>query len=212
MSTATPQVDVKRVKLVNVILSYPFLHTAQPERDDDGNIKPGGKLTFSGVFIGTAKTPEDVMGKLKVACLAAASEKFGGEEKARAMIGEGALKWPLRKDVTQKKYDKVGGLWFLSARSQKKPGCVHRIPDPKEPTKPLRIEDKDTIEKLFYPGALVNATIRAYGYSNKSKGVTFSLDNVQWIADGERLDNKVDAVDDFAPDLNTAPADIDALL
>lgn len=206
------QVDAKRVKLESVVLSYPFLHTAQPERDDEGNIKPGGKLTYSAAFIGTAATPPAVLVRVKAALLAVMVEKMGSEEKARAAIAEGSLRWPLRKDVTAKKYDKVGGLWFLNARSQHKPGLVHRIPDPAFPTRPLRIEEPDMVEKLFYPGAVVNATVRAYYYNVKGAGVTFSLENVQWVADGKRLDSKVDATDDFSPDLNTEPANIDDLV
>ena len=61
MSTSTPQVDVKRVKLLNMILSYPFFINAQPERADDGNIKPGGRLTYSCALIAGAKTPETVI-------------------------------------------------------------------------------------------------------------------------------------------------------
>lgn len=202
--------DAKRVRTGEMILSYPFFITPQIERDDDGNPKPGGRLTYSGAFIGFGKTPEDTLKQLKEAAYLAATERWG--DAAKKMIEEGDLRWPFRKNVTAKKYDKVGGLWFFSARSQKKPGLVHRIPDPSNPTKPLKVESAEMIEKLFYPGAHVRATVRAFPYDKKGKGVGFSLDNVQWLADGERLDNRVSAEDDFDADLNSKPADIDSLL
>lgn len=197
-------VDVLRVKLSEVILSYPFFLKAQVERDEDGKPKPDGKLTFSGVFIGFDKTDPATLVALKAAAYAAAVSKWG--DKAKAMIEEGALRWPIRKDVTAKNYTKVGGLWFISARSTKKPGLVHRIAAPGS-KKPMEITDPAMIEKMFYPGAHVRATVRAFPYLNKGKGVSFSLENVQWLGDGERLDNRVAADEDFDADMSAAPAE-----
>lgn len=209
--TKTEVVDVKRVKMGEVILSYPYFATPQVERDDEGKPKVGGKLTYSGVFIGCEKTPATTLTQLKAAAFSAATEKWG--DKAKQMIEEGALKWPFRKDVSAKGYTKVGGLWFISARSTKKPGLVHRIPDPANPSKALKIEDAAMIEKLFYPGAHVYASVRAFPYDNKGKGVSFSLENVQWIADGERLDNRIAADDDFKADMSVAPSgDVDSIM
>lgn len=207
----TDVVDVKRVKMGEVILSYPYFWKPQIERDDEGKPKAGGKLTYSGVFIGFAGTPADTLTKLKAAAFAAATEKWG--DKAKQMIEEGALKWPFRKDVSAKGYTKVGGLWFISARSTKKPGLVHRIPDPNNTSKALKIETEEMTEKLFYPGSHVRASVRAFPYDNKGKGVSFSLENCQYIGEGERLDNRVAADEDFEADMSVAPAgDVDSIM
>lgn len=204
-------VDVKRVKTGIMILSYPFFIKPQIERDDDGKPKVGGRLTYSGTFIGFDKTPAETLTALKTAAFAAAKEEWG--DKAEAMIKEGALRWPFRKEVATKGYDKVGGLWFISARSQKRPGLVDRIAAPGS-SKPRNIESDAEIEKFFYPGAHVRAVVRAFAYKNKGKGVSFSLENVQFLGNGERLDNRVAAEDDFeAQDMSAAPAaDIDSIM
>jgi hypothetical protein len=59
----------------------------------------------------------------------------------------------------------------------------------------------------------VRAQLRAFSYdSNGNKGVSFALNNIQKLGDGERLDNRQAATDAFEADLSAAPADISALL
>jgi hypothetical protein len=50
----------------------------------------------------------------------------------------------------------------------------------------------------FYPGCYARATITAYSYDNKGKGVAFGLQNLMKVKDGERLDSRTDANEDFA--------------
>jgi hypothetical protein len=202
MSTEqTQQNDGKTVITPEGILSYPFLATPQQERDDDGKIKPGGKLTYSTAIIFPASVD---LSALKAAALKAATERWG--DKAVQMIKDGALKWPFRKDGASKGYDKFAGegCIFFNARSQRKPQCVYRHAAAGS-TKPERIPD-DKISEELYPGVKARLMIRAYTFENKSKGVTWSLMNVQKMGDGERLDNHVDAQDAFTADLSAAPA------
>lgn len=78
------------------------------------------------------------------------------------------------------------GKPFCRLSSKMKPGIVDlagvNITDPSE----------------IYPGAYYRATVTAYAYDNKGKGVAFGLNNLQKVADGERLDARTDASQDFA--------------
>lgn len=80
------------------------------------------------------------------------------------------------------------GLLFANLSSKMKPGLID-----KDRTPILSAED-------FYPGCYARATITAYSYDNKGKGVAFGLQNLQKIAEGERLDSRTDAAEDFGDD------------
>lgn len=77
------------------------------------------------------------------------------------------------------------GLMFANLSSKMKPGLIDR-----DRTPILDAED-------FYPGCYARATITAYSYDNKGKGVAMGLQNLQKVKDGERLDSRTDASEDF---------------
>ncbi len=52
-------------------------------------------------------------------------------------------------------------------------------------------------QDMIYPGCYMRATVNAYSYDNRGKGVALGLNNLQFIKDGERLDSRTDAADDF---------------
>lgn len=56
----------------------------------------------------------------------------------------------------------------------------------------------------LYPGCYCRATVVAYSYDNKGKGVALGLMNLQKVADGERLDSRTDAGEDFDDDIDEA--------
>ena len=56
----------------------------------------------------------------------------------------------------------------------------------------------------IYPGCYCRATVTVYSYDNKGKGVALGLMNVQKVADGERLDSRTDAAEDFEDDIDDA--------
>lgn len=89
------------------------------------------------------------------------------------------------------KADLVGfgeGKVFCNLSSKMKPGIIGLdktpITDPEE----------------FYPGVYARATVTAYAYDNVGKGVALGLQNLQKIKDGDRLDSRTDAEDDFGSD------------
>lgn len=87
------------------------------------------------------------------------------------------------------------GKMFFTASSKMKPGLVGLD------LCPILEEDE------FYPGCYARITLTAYAYENVGKGVAFGLQNIQKVADGERLDSRTNADKDFAdaPDVDFQP-------
>lgn len=196
------------------LLSYP--HFDKPQAQDDGK-----QPKYSGAFVFTKETLATEEGKkqfaaLQVAAVQAAIDKFGHMYKlpngqsipiAQA-FAEGILRSPFRKDALAKGYPE--GSIFLNARSTQQPGCVYSYAD--STGKPTKVA-VEKIKEVFYAGAIVRASLAAFYYDNSgNKGVSFALNNVQFIRDGERLDGRVAAEDEFSADLAQAPADISGLI
>lgn len=178
-------------------LSYP--HLDQPQKPQKPTDKP--KYSLALVF------PEGSdLAAMQAAVLAAAEAKWPG--KSAEMFRVGALRSPFRKDAEAKGYP--AGSIFVNARSEQQPGMVYLHAGPDK--KPAKVAAED-VREVFYPGALVRAQLRAFAYDNSgNKGVSFALNNVQKLGDGDRLDNRQAAEDAFEADLNATPADISGLL
>ncbi len=182
-------------------LSYPNIaKTGKP--DKDGN---PGKYSATLVF-----TPGTDMSAIYAAELAAATAKFGtmvGPKKNIPIADafkKGILSSVIRTDAEAKGYPK--GSTFINTRSNTKPGVVWNYAG--EDKRPAPMSDEDILKKL-YPGAKVRASINAFTYDRaEKKGVSFGLNNVQWLADGERIDSRTAAADDFTADLSAKPADL----
>lgn len=127
--------------------------------------------------------------KLKQAVIQAARETYEG--KADEMLKKGLLKLPFLRGDDPKWSDKAGygdGTVFIRPTSKERPGVVDRRVQP--------IMDKAEI----YPGCFVLASVRAFTYdTNGNKGVSFGLQNIQKVRDGDPLGGKSRPTDDFQP-------------
>lgn len=97
------------------------------------------------------------------------------------------IKTPLRDGDVEKPDQKayIGHYW-INAHSKNKPQVVDRK---------LNVLDS---EDEFYSGCYMNVTVSFYAFSNSgNKGVAVGLNNIQKLRDGERLDGKSTAFDDF---------------
>jgi hypothetical protein len=180
-----------RVISPECILSFPDLF----EADEKG--KFGAALVFPA---GTDLT------ELKKAVLAVAQEKFG--DKAAAMIQKGQLRFmggPHHTFRTDGE-DKYGeGAIYINARSNTRPGIVSIYPDAQG--RPSMITD----ESQIYPGCVCKVSLSPFYYDiDGNKGITWGLNNIQKIRDGDRLDSRVSAADEFSADPN-AMADLASL-
>ena len=97
------------------------------------------------------------------------------------------LKMPLRDgDVDRPDDDAYANAYFINANSNEKPGIVDRTRVPI--TDPLAI----------YSGCYVRASINFYPFnSNGNKGISAGLANIQFWCDGEPLNGRVRAEDEF---------------
>ncbi len=109
-----------------------------------------------------------------------AGEKWGNK------IPQG-LTSPFRNGTEKDQYEGYGeGVIFLTAKSERRPGIVdanvNRIIDPED----------------FYPGCFAHADVNPYGWSYMGKnGISFGLQNIQKIADGEHIGGGASAESSF---------------
>ena len=144
-----------------------------------------GKMSYS-VELLIPKTDVDGITKIKAAMKSALEKKFGDLSKVKG------LKNPL-KDGDGNKQDgsphgpEYHGHFYLRCKSTEKPGVID-------------IKGKEIINPTdFVSGDYCRASIMASAYdSNMAKGVTFYLNNLQKVADGESLGGtKTSAAEDF---------------
>lgn len=144
----------------------------------------GQEAKFSIVMLFTKKTD---LKELKRAAFNAATEKWGDKTKWPKQ-----LRMPFRDG--DEKSDLMGyeGTIFVSASSKQKPQVVgNKKVDGQFPQ--LSKEDEQ-----FYAGCYARATLIAFAYDKAgNKGVSFSLQNVQKLKDGEQFSGRKNADDEF---------------
>ena len=128
--------------------------------------------------------PNEDLGKLKAAVMEAAKEKWGDD------IPKG-LRSPFR-DQGEKEFDGyTDGAIFITATAEQRPGVVDASVQP--------ILD----ESEFYAGCYARATVRAFAYGGKGTsfkpGVSFGLQNIQKLREGDPLGGRTKPEQDFEP-------------
>jgi len=169
-------------------LSFPALFEARKVDPTDETEVP--KFSASIIFDEEAQaTP--LYAAMKEAALAAAIAEFGPD--APELLQSGKLNWPF---IAGPSASAPEGTTVIRIRSKNRPGVVSLIPDPTT-GRPMAITDANEL----YAGAQVRASVGAFAYNMPiNKGVSFGLNNVQKVGDGERLDGRVAASDEFAAD------------
>jgi len=170
--------DSLRIITPEAILSYP--HLFQPQAAEEG--KPE-KYSCALVFTADADLTE-----MRKAAVKVAKEKWPEVKKGSngnlVVPGKHAVKMPFRTDAEAKGYPE--GSTFMNVRSNKRPGIVD------QQVQPITDEEK------MYPGAVVRASVRPFAYDTQgNRGVSFALNNIQLLRDGERLDSRVAPEEDF---------------
>jgi hypothetical protein len=159
-------------------ISYPNLFVARMGPD-------GGEPKFSCSLVFEEGAD---LSELEAAVIRAAQEKWG--DKALGMIKAKKLRLPFRTDGEEKGYPE--NSVFINCSSKQAPGLVGPYAGPDG--RPEDLYD----EKEWYPGARVRAAIRAFAYDARgNKGVSFGLNNLQKVGEGERFDSRVSAADEF---------------
>ena len=125
-----------------------------------------------------------------IAKLKAAIEAVKKDPKALARWGGSVpknLKLPLRDgDVDRPEDPAYADSYFINATSQEQPGVVDR--------KRVKITDPLAI----YSGCYIRASINIYPFNaNGNRGIAAGLSNIQFWEDGEPLNGRVRAEDEF---------------
>lgn len=178
MATQAAKVDATRVVTGKVRFSY--VHIFEPYTSIEGE-----KAKYSIVLL-IPKSDEETIGKLRRAQQAALEagkeKKFGGRipKVWTDTIHDGDEEADLDKNP------EYADHWYMNVGSNTKPGIVDRQRRP--------IDDDTEV----YSGCYGRVSLGAYAYSSAgNKGVSFGLNHVQKMADGESLTGRSRAEDDF---------------
>lgn len=187
--------EKKIIKVITPVFRGSFLNVFQPRamENEDGT-KNKEKFGLTAIWEPSKFTDKDkerwkaMAEVINLACIA----KF---KKPYADFRElSNFKKAVRKGEEKMGMEGFGpGTLFASLTTQVMPGIVD-------------VDGKTVISvangnsHLVYPGAFFRATVNAYGYDNKGKGVALGLMNLQRIGDGPRLDNRTSAAEDFSED------------
>ena len=176
---ATTQNDTK-VVTGEVRLSY--VHLFEPYSND-----PDKPESYSCVLL-IPKTDKKTIKALRAAQEAALdagkTSKFGGKIPSnwKDTIHDGD------EDADLEKNPEMEGCLYMTVSSKTQPGIVDRQVQP--------ILDSTEV----YSGCYARVSINAFAYSNSgNKGVSFGLNHVQKLRDGDYLGGRSKAEDDFEP-------------
>lgn len=167
-------IEDKKVKTPEFRVSYPNVFRAKSFQNQEAK--------FSVVMLFPKKTD---LSSLKKAAENAAIEKWGADRKKWPKV----MKSPFR-DGDEERADTKGykDAIFITASSKQKPGVVNQ--------KRERIEETD--EPGFYAGCYARAVLIAFAYDTAgNRGVSFSLQNLQKLRDGEPFTGRKAAEDEF---------------
>lgn len=168
-------------KIVTPVFRVSFPQVFEPKALADGQAKKYS-LTMLFTLAEIAKSPSEAKAwqAMKDALVVAAKEKWG------AKIPTG-MKSPFRDGMEKEQYQGYGkGVTFIAASTTTRPGLVD-----KQLQKIIAPED-------FYAGCYARASVNAYGWQYMGKsGVSFGLQNIQKIDDGEPFGGRTRAEADF---------------
>lgn len=207
ISNIAPRREGKKVITGLALLSFPVLHTPErvlnsptatygatfifPPAGFTLTLLNGETVTFDGA---TAQMLEEVL-------LDVFAEQWPGPAnlaklKAGFTSPTPAFKWGIRKDGETKGYP--SGSVYVNTRRKEEQGRPGLVLAHADATGKPAVPADDQIKEYFYPGAVVRAAIGGFAYDMpQSKGVSFGLQNVQYIAAGPRMDGRKAATDEF---------------
>lgn len=152
---------------------YVFLARPQP------SMNPGGEPSYAITLVFPKSTD---LSALKAAARAAAAKKWPNKQPPN-------LRSPFRDGDVDKADDPTfKGSIFITARTKQRPGVIGRD-----------LQPLDNPELDAYSGMRCRASVTAFGYDQAgNKGVSFALNNVQKVGDGDRLAGRKPAEAEFA--------------
>lgn len=171
---AGQKMDIEKKKCMTPEFQASFPHVFKAHAFNE---KQEAKFQLTMLF--DKKTDLKVM---KEAVYNAAVEKWGKKESWPK-----GLRMPFRDGNEKQDLQGYAGKIFVAATSKQRPGVVDgkRVPITEE-------------DQQFYAGCYARATLIAFAYDKMgNKGVSFSLQNVQKLRDGEQFSGRRKAEDEF---------------
>ena len=171
--------------IVTSEVRFAFVNLFKPRKNDQGKEKFGVTLLFphpsklSGADLAAYNT---CISTMKAQAQQAVKEKWGDKIPA-------GLRTPFRDQGDKTEYAGYeAGAVFMNVTSEQRPEVVDATVQPIiEPAK-------------IYSGCYGRVSLRAFAYDNSgNKGVSFGLQNVQKLRDGEPLGGRGPATADFQP-------------
>ena len=164
------------IKVITGKVRASFVHVFEPQSINGSEPKYSCSLIIP-------KNDTVTIGKIREAIDQAKQEgvsKWGGKIPAN-------LKLPLRDgDIDRPDDPAYANSYFINATSQAQPGVVDR--------KRVKITDPLAI----YSGCYIRAAINFYPFNtNGNRGIAVGLSNIQFWEDGEPLNGRTKAEDDF---------------
>lgn len=167
----------KNVLTPNFRVSYPNVFKAKKN-------ELNGKDEYSMTALFPYGLDSKEFDALKKEAARAIQEKWGDKKPAN-------LRSPFRDQAEREKDGKlpdgyVKGHIFINLKSTQRPGLVDQA-------------RQDIIDETqFYAGCWARASVRAFAYDNKgNRGVSFGLQNIQKVKDGDPLSGRARAQDEF---------------
>lgn len=178
----------KKVLLKHVRLSFPALDAPRQ------GLNPGDEPKYEASFLlNPADNAEDIK-NLKQAIKDVAEQAFG--DAARSVLA-GATSQPLHSG-DEKAYAGYAGNLYVKARSKLKPYLFDANPK-------HQLVTAEEIKEKLVPGYYVNASINVFSYTYPRRGISCSLNGVQFARIGETFGGIAISADDFQDE--TAGAD-----
>lgn len=173
------KMDLEKKKCLTPEFRVSFPHVFEKHSGFEGQ-----EEKYSVVMLFDKKTD---LKELKRAAFNAAIEKWGVKEKWPKN-----LKMPFRNGDDKSDLSGYAGTTFVTASSKQKPQVVgNKKVDGQFPQ--LTKEDES-----FYPGCYARATLIAFAYDKAgNKGISFSLQNLQKLRDGDAFSGRKKADDEF---------------
>ena len=165
-------------KVITGIVRLSFVNLLEPAETLAGDMKYSTQIW-------SPKEDAVTLGKIENAIEAA---KESGKNKWNGKI-PAKLNLPLRdgdEEFDDEGKPKVPGHYFMNCSCKTKPGIIDRFKQP--------VDDPERV----YSGVYARVSINAFGYNAAgNRGISFGLNNVQIIKDGEYLGGRASAEADF---------------
>lgn len=173
------------VRLITGKARSTYMRVLSLQEDDNGN-----NICSTGILI--PKKDKKTINEIKAAIREVAEKKFGSEIdifKSKKMRQPLLDCDELADDPESSFGDESRGYYFINAKAYKLPGVVDRHNE--------RITDPDELEEICVSGFWFRFSITIKAYENESRGVRCLLNNIMFVAEGERLDGGKSAEQEF---------------